>query len=214
REQLPWHSLADYVADLERVVSCFDRPPVLIGHSMGGMIIQKFLEKNDATGVVLMASTPPHGLLASIVGMGVSNPLLLWQLALIQQLGPGYGQPAILHQALFSKNTPMHSVIDYAHLFGGESVRVSLDMLGLNPLNPAKKPNVPMLVLGAEHDAFFSTGIVHDTARTYGVEATTFSDMGHAMMLEREWRTVADRILDWLTGCLATTAQPEPAISG
>ena len=36
--------LSDYVADLTQAVATLPAPPVLIGHSMGGMVLQKYLE--------------------------------------------------------------------------------------------------------------------------------------------------------------------------
>jgi hypothetical protein len=52
--------------------------------------------------------------------------------------------------------------------------------------------------LGAEHDACFSQDEVRKTARAYGTEAEFFRDMGHNMMLEPGWQTVAERIDSWL----------------
>ena len=53
-------SLTDYVDDLRRVLETLDGPAVLIGHSMGGMVVQKFMEREGAAeataGTVLMAS--------------------------------------------------------------------------------------------------------------------------------------------------------------
>ena len=56
-ERLHSWRLADYVADLEKTVQAMPRPLVLIGHSMGGMVIQKYLENHAGiAGVVLMLS--------------------------------------------------------------------------------------------------------------------------------------------------------------
>src|SRR5512145_2168550 len=41
-------SIMDYVRDVEEVAKTLPTPPVLIGHSMGGFIVQKFLERNSA----------------------------------------------------------------------------------------------------------------------------------------------------------------------
>jgi non-heme chloroperoxidase len=50
-EQINWHSIGDYVDDVKTVVDWLDEPPVLIGHSMGGFIVQKYLEHRPATAV-------------------------------------------------------------------------------------------------------------------------------------------------------------------
>ena len=56
RERLRTTSLAEYMADVAQVASQFEQPPVLIGHSMGGMIVQKYLESHQAPAAVLMGS--------------------------------------------------------------------------------------------------------------------------------------------------------------
>ena len=63
-ERLRWTSLADYVSDLGQVVNQLPRPPVLVGHSMGGMITQKYLQSHQSPAAVLLASISPIGLLS------------------------------------------------------------------------------------------------------------------------------------------------------
>ena len=58
-------SVADYVQDVGLVADSLPRRPVVIGHSMGGLIVQKYLESHHAPVGVLMASTPPRGYLGS-----------------------------------------------------------------------------------------------------------------------------------------------------
>jgi non-heme chloroperoxidase len=48
---------------------------VLIGHSMGGMVLQKYLEKREAPAVVLMSSVPPQGLLGLPSGWPSPSPV-------------------------------------------------------------------------------------------------------------------------------------------
>src|SRR5215475_7909254 len=66
REKLRWTRIADYVEDVANAVQQLPSPPILIGHSMGGFIIQKYLEEHDAPGAVLLSSPPPVGLLGTI----------------------------------------------------------------------------------------------------------------------------------------------------
>ena len=58
-------SVADYVEDVSTVADSLPTRPVVIGHSMGGVVVQKYLESHDAPAGVLMASTPPQGYLGS-----------------------------------------------------------------------------------------------------------------------------------------------------
>jgi alpha-beta hydrolase superfamily lysophospholipase len=79
-----------------------------------------------------------------------------------------------------------------------ESYLAFLDMLVLDLPRP-HRVTTPLLVLGASRDALFQTNEVEATARAYQTQAIVFADMAHDMMLDARWRTVADRILAWLT---------------
>ena len=50
---------------------------MLIGHSMGGGVVQKYLETHDLPCAVLMASMPPRGALASMLKFMRRHPLLV-----------------------------------------------------------------------------------------------------------------------------------------
>ena len=66
RTGIRWYSGAkDYVADVAQVVQSLKMPPVLVGHSMGGYVIQKYLETHTAPAGILLASIPVSGLAGS-----------------------------------------------------------------------------------------------------------------------------------------------------
>lgn len=50
-------SFEDYLEDIETVISTFNRPPVLIGHSMGGILGQKLAERVKLAGLVVVDSS-------------------------------------------------------------------------------------------------------------------------------------------------------------
>lgn len=199
-ERLHTWRLADYVADLEKIATTLPAPPVLIGHSMGGMVVQKYLETHpDAAGLVLMASVPPQGLLPTTLHMAMRHPFLFQQMSLFSLLGPSYGTPDMMRRLLFSRDMPDSKLREYFSYVQAESQVVSLDMMGLNPLRlKPESLKMPILALGARNDVFVSPAIVEETARWYKAELQIFPDMAHAMMLEMSWRKVADYLLDWL----------------
>lgn len=199
-EHLHSWRLTDYVADVAAVVRGMPRPPLLIGHSMGGMIIQKYLEKHSGVaGMVLMGSVPPQGLLSSNVHMAVRHPILFQQMVMMNMLGPSYASVDMMRQMLFSKDMPRAQLKEYLGLVQGESQMVALDMMWLNPLRlRAGQVWLPVLVMGAENDVLVSSSMVRDTARFYRTEAHIFPDMAHAMMVDTRWNEAAALLLDWL----------------
>jgi pimeloyl-ACP methyl ester carboxylesterase len=69
-------SIADYVEDVCSVADNLTATPVVIGHSMGGFIAQKYLETHDAPAGVLMASVPPRGHLGATLRLVRRHPWL------------------------------------------------------------------------------------------------------------------------------------------
>jgi len=196
REYLDLLSLDDYVRDVFEVMDGFDTPPVLIGHSMGGMVIQKCLEVRQVPAAVLMASVPPQGLWASAVGLAMRRPDLMSELNSL--LSGGSTSLDALREALFAQPVSMERLQHMARRVQPESARVIWDMTLFNLPQPSRMHRAPMLVLGAELDPIIPPSLTEMTARALGVEAEVVPGMGHGMMLEADWRSVAQRMLEWL----------------
>ena len=67
--------VADYVADVNQAVAQLAKPPILIGHSMGGLVVQKYLEQHTVPAAVLMASVPVHGVFRATLRIARRHPL-------------------------------------------------------------------------------------------------------------------------------------------
>lgn len=197
RERLRRTSLADYVTDVTQVVSQMERVPVLVGHSMGGMVVQKYLESHRVPAAVLLASVPPKGLLGATWRVFRRHPCVFLKANLTLSMYPVVGTPVLCREMLFSTDMPEQEVGAYFRRMQDESYRAYWDMLALSLLKP-KRVETPLLVLGAGNDQAISAGEVEATARAYGTRPELFPGMAHDMMLESGWQAVADRILGWL----------------
>lgn len=195
-ERLRWTSIANYVSDIEQVANQLERPPVLIGHSMGGLVVQKYLEKHAAPAAVLLASVPPTGALRTTLSIAVRHPLPFLKANLSLKLYPIIGTPALTREAFFSREMPETQLRTYFACMQDESYRAFLDMIFSLPR--PKRVKTPMLVLGGGRDTIFTCRECEATARAYGTRAEIFPDMAHDLMLEEGWQAVADRMLAWL----------------
>jgi pimeloyl-ACP methyl ester carboxylesterase len=189
-------SFADYLDDIASVARRLPSPPVLIGHSMGGALVQKYLEVNDAPAAVLMASSPPQGYLRSGLRWLRRHPWHFTKLSITGRSLPYVSTPELARKRFFSPNTPEELVVRYSSRLQEESARSGRD--GLLTLPKPTKVRAPVLVLGAHHDGSVTPEEVRATARAYCTEPVFFGDMGHNMMLEPGWPAVAQRIDDWL----------------
>jgi pimeloyl-ACP methyl ester carboxylesterase len=193
-----WGStIVNYVSDVEQIAKTFDTPPVLIGHSMGGFLTQKYLEIHEAPAAVLLASAPPFGVWPTVFRLFRKRPLIVLKVMGKLRLYPIVETPEAARWTLFSKDMPKKQLLKYYKKLDDESFRIFMDLMGLNLAHP-KKIKTPLLILGAENDNAITPDQVHATARAYNVNAEIFPNMAHDMMLEANWKSVAERILDWL----------------
>jgi len=196
RRHLDSFSIADYVRDVTAVAAALPAPPVLIGHSMGGFVVQKYLEDQVAPGAVLMCAVPPQGLLSAAVGMMFSKPGMMKDLNSL--LSGGRASLDTLREALFAQEVSLEDLKRYYKGSQSESHRAIWDMSLFGMPRAGRVKRTPLLVQGAEFDHLIPASLVEMTARTYDVEANVFPGMGHGLMLERDWKKPAQQILDWL----------------
>ncbi|WP_288349722.1 alpha/beta hydrolase [uncultured Thalassospira sp.] len=197
-------SIDDYVEDLEEVVDTLGQTPVLIGHSMGGYIIQKYLEQHTAEAAILMASVPPEGLLASNTMMAMAQPDLYFQMAWLQAIGPHTFLRERLGRAMLSPDIAEDEGMIYFGRLETESQRALLDMMGANPIFLTADDAPAMLVIGAHDDEIIQSELIHHTARKYHADYALVDDIHHAMMLDKNWEMVAETMLEWLQVKLVT----------
>ena len=80
-------SMADYI---KKVSSMADKK-ILVGHSMGGLIVQKVAEMVNVKGIVAIASAPPKGIKFRNKSMKIHSLKYLPQILLKKPFKPSYG---------------------------------------------------------------------------------------------------------------------------
>lgn len=188
----------DYVEDVWSVAESLPTSPVVIGHSMGGLIVQKYLELHDSPVGVLMASIPPQGNLGNALRWIRRHPWHFTKMTITGKALPYISTPQLAREKFFSAHTPDSLVLDCAARLQEDSSRIGIDCLVLSLPRP-KRVTAPLLVLGAYDDGAHTRKEVCATARAYHTEAEFFPNMGHNMMLEPGWDAVAQRIDTWLS---------------
>lgn len=182
-------TLGGYLADVVRTASALPEPPVLVGHSMGGLVAQMALARFPFRAVVLVTPIPPHPALGS--------------LALIARQHPGDAIGVLAGRSLPLRPGYLFARLDHA------SARRHVDRTGLeSPLVqyqltlhlPPARPRVPvpMLVLGTPDDRLVPIGDVRRTARRYDAELAEFPGMGHDLMLDAGWEQPFETMRAWL----------------
>jgi len=197
RDSLFVAGLDDYVADVERVSATLPSPPILIGHSMGASIVERLMLTRPVRGAALMAPVPPGGLAP------VASRLMAWQpeyMINMQRLDAPHlagDMLAALRPMYFSRNVAPEIIREAQVHFTMESARALLDMtLRLQEGKPVA--GARPLVLGVGDDRIATPRDVKATATVYGVPAVIVPGLAHMMMLDDDWLSTAQPVLDWL----------------
>jgi pimeloyl-ACP methyl ester carboxylesterase len=186
-------SILDYVEDVHDCLRVL-REAVVIGHSMGGLVVQKAAEGGRIRAAVFATSAPPKGIRV------VTWPVL-WRM-------PRYALPILRSQPftigpddaaalLGNRMTPEQQTWAYPQLLP-ESGRAALEMaLGRIAVDPAGI-RCATLVLGAEHDRITPASVERRIAERYGSEYVEATGHAHMLMLEKGWEQPFGSVLSWL----------------
>lgn len=197
RERLHQYGIGDYVDDLAQAVSEIDELPVLVGHSMGALVVQKYLERASARAVVHVCPVPPFGLLPSTFSLAFGRPQFF---AEINSLAGGHSASrSALAEALFAGTVDAERIDRHYARMQAESRRALMDMTLWGLPQVWRMARVDALVLGASEDALISPALAQSAAAVLGAEYRLLDGLGHAVMLETAWESAAQEILDWLT---------------
>lgn len=199
---MAFNTVGDYVADVAEAAARIEaetgQRPAVIGHSMGGYIAQRYLEKHRAPAAVLMASIPADRTIPFQLRLLWQHPFDLLRALLTLNGWPLVSTPAKAHKLFFSADMPHSEVEKYQAQMNGESLWILVDVGFSNRPQPRKIIPTPLLVIAAEKDAVFTLEEERATARVYGAPIEIFPNMAHDMMLERDWEKVAQCIAQWL----------------
>ena len=196
-------SLLDYVADLEEDIAALKTPPILVGHSMGGLLAQMLAARIKTRALVLLAPSAPWGV----------APTTLFEISAAQalHLNPGYwtkvlepSRDVALAHSLDKLPRSMRDEV-FQH-FVPESGRATFEILNwgldLNHASgvEAEKVTAPLLFLTGSEDRINPPSTVARIAALYGARATNevLQGMGHWLIGEPGWEKLADRALVWL----------------
>ena len=207
-------SLADYAQDLSKFIERLDAPPVLVGHSLGGLLAQMLAAKGLARALVLLAPSPPWGMMPSTFFEVASAQTMLlagdfWN----APLKPDYGiaashsldrlPPAERHK-VFARFVPESGLATFEIMhWAFDAKRASLVH--------AQSVTCPILALAGSHDRINPPATVKRIAERYKGRAIFEEAKGHSHWLigEPGWEKIAARAVKWVG---EVTAAPKKTV--
>ncbi|MFJ7495107.1 alpha/beta hydrolase [Streptomyces sp. NPDC097727] len=192
-------ALTDHYAG---IVRSFDIAPVIVGHSVGGLIAQHLVGANVGRAAVAIAPAPINEI--PLPGA----PVPLWTPGRSDQLVSL--SPEQFHQVFANTVAPEESDRLFER-YAMPTPRRLLADLGCagavrSPLAGADIDNSgrgPLLLISGQEDLLVPDSVTRAVYKQYGdstavTDLKQFADRGHSLVIDSGWRFVADYVLGWL----------------
>jgi non-heme chloroperoxidase len=211
-EQVAGKGIEDVVQHYAGIIRDLPAKPVVIGHSFGGLIVQRLLGQDLAAAAVAIDPAPIKGVFylppsaLRVASVALRRPANRNEAQALtpEQFRYGFGNalPASESAELFDR---------YAIPSPGKTL-FEAALANFTARSPAKvdtrnKTRGPLLLTAGGQDHTVPPAIVHATRRLYHrspaiTDLREFPDRGHSLTIDHGWRDVAQEALNWLQRCL------------
>lgn len=196
-------SIADYVEDTLKVADSLGQTPIIVGHSLGGLIAQKLAELGKARALVLLAPAPAKALPAQPVALPAYLPMMPKIIAGRPILPSAKGCATIALNRMPAEACPaLHATLVH------ESGKVYREMIFGTFKVDFSKIHCPSIVIGGREDRIVAPAIVSWTAEKLGVRAKIVEGHAHWLLEEAGWQEIAAEIADFLVAIGADKLKP------
>ncbi|GAA4059990.1 alpha/beta hydrolase [Nonomuraea soli] len=201
-------SVPEIISSLEKLVGGLDKPPILMGHSAGGVFTQILLDHGYGAAGVAINSAPTEGVkIIPLSQIKATFPVLKNPANRHRAVGLDYDHWRYAFTNTFPEDEARATYERYhipasGNVFWGSAlanIHPGKDDNWVNYRNDARKP---LLFISGEHDNLMPPKIQRSNAAHYKSEHTItevveFAGRAHLMPAEKGWEEVADHALAW-----------------
>jgi alpha-beta hydrolase superfamily lysophospholipase len=199
----------EVTAHYAKIIADLPAEPIVIGHSFGGLIVEKLLGESSLAAGVAIDAAPIKGVLPL--------PISALRVAFTALRNPGNIDAAVsltqkqFHYGFGNAISPEESAELYERWAIPSPARPLFQAASAN-LNPKAQTKVdvnrddrgPLLLTMGGKDHTVPEAISKSTYKKYRSSSATtelieFEDRGHSLTIDHGWRDVADTVLRWLT---------------
>ncbi|HEX2727923.1 MAG TPA: alpha/beta fold hydrolase, partial [Beijerinckiaceae bacterium] len=192
--------LSDYLDDIRRVFAELDEAPVVIAHSLGGLLAQMLIGREPMRALALLGSLPPEGLMLESPRLAITDTPI-WIEAFVGSMAQKKLPIALAaHRILFSEGLPRERVMQYSARMTPESPRALADAHLPLPVASAFLYAIPTLVMRGAEDRLVWQASALRTALYHGAAYRMAEAQGHFLQLDIGAETVARNVMAWIDG--------------
>jgi pimeloyl-ACP methyl ester carboxylesterase len=207
-ETIADHGIEDVTKHYSDFIATLDAPPIVIGHSFGGLIAQKLLGLDRAAAAIGIDAAQIKGVLP--VPLSALHATL-----------PVFKNPANLHRAVAL------TADEFRYSFGNalsaeesnqlweqwtipspgkplfEAATANFSLHSPAAVQTGNEARGPLLLIMGGKDHTVPEAVTKATAKQYRhsgavTDLVEFADRGHSLTIDAGWREVADACLNWL----------------
>lgn len=188
------------VDHLKAFIDTLSERPALVGHSIGGLAVQKLVNDGYATAGVSISPAPPQGQLSLDPHFFRANFPHVNPLA---RNKPVHMTPKRFHYTFCNTMTEQDSDQAYEQYAVPESRNVPRSTLTKQARIDFRAPHVPLLLIAGDRDHLTPLSLVKKNVKAYRdpssiVDFTHFTNRSHFICNQDGWEEVADFALDWI----------------
>lgn len=194
--------LGSYVDDVIRTAASLPKQAILVGHSLGGLVVQRTIAKYAARAAVLLAPVGARSGVRVMAKIAAQHPGDALKIT-------AGGSLRLRYEYLF-ENLGREEAERYLARCSGESPWAQYQVLMHKPSDPPRG-GAPVLVMSTPDDNLIPASDTRDTARRYSATHLEFPGIGHDLMLDEGWQGPGRALIDWLGETVSAGGQPAVA---
>ena len=207
--------LTEIVDHYEQEIRALEEPPVLIGHSFGGLIVELLLDRGLGRAGVAMSPAPPKGILVlPFSSLKVASPALAhpskWHGVVpltLEEFTYGFVNtfPPEEAKAAYEK----YAIPETGQIFY-EAGFANFHLHPPTEVHFRSGERAPLLIVGATKDHTVPASLAHKQYKKYAksdvqTDYLEFEGRPHLMMAAEGWEEIAAGIETWIEGVLGRT---------
>lgn len=199
-DSLGYISFTQVVNKMSAFIEALPEKPIIVGHSMGGLVAQKLIERDLAAAAVIISSAPPKGVITLKLSFAKCN---------LGLLNPFKGDSVYFptkkwfHYAFANTLSRAESDNLFDKFVVPESRNIPRETLKKAGEIDFNKPHAPMLFISGKEDHIIPASLNKSNFRRYKDENSLrkhkiFEGRDHFIAGEEGWQEVANYTYDWL----------------
>jgi pimeloyl-ACP methyl ester carboxylesterase len=209
--RLAHSGIPEIVEHYAALVAALPRPPILIGHSFGGLFVQLLVDRGLGACGVAINPAPPRGVLPGPTAFQANLPFVLAPFGWRRVLAMPYGRfratflNTIRDEAEARRIYDAHVVPTAGRMFWDGLLTRGAAVRWRNPSRP------PLLLITGTEDRTVGAGMNRDNFQCYRnapcrTDFREFGGRGHWIIAEPGWEEVADHALAWSESVIGMNA--------